>query len=372
MKRRQGNISKRGENSWQIKFDAPSVDGKRRQRYATVRGSYKDAQKKLTELLNEADKGMLAAPTRSTVGEYMQSWLDTATGRAPKTLERYRELFAWQIRPHLGEVPLQKLRPEAIRHWYAALVVSGLAPRTVHHAHRLLRQVLDCAVKDGKLSRNVADVHAPPKVKRTEVEILPADRIGDVLAALEGHTLYPIVALALGTGMRRGELLGLQWGDVDLDSAKLQVKRSLEETKAGLRLKEPKTDGSLRTIALPPQAVAMLREHKVEQMKFRLAVGVGKIDTDTLVFSDANGKPLSPHAVSRAWRRIVEAKKLPRVTFHALRHTHVSVLIAAGQDILSISRRIGHARASMTLDVYGHLMGGSDEAAAAVIAKVLK
>jgi integrase len=191
---------------------------------------------------------------------------------------------------------------------------------------------------------------------------------------LEGHSIYPIVALALGTGMRRGELLALQWGDVDLDGAPptLQVERSLEETKAGLRLKAPKTKRGRRSIVLAPATVSVLRAHKAEQMRFRLAVGAGKLDDETLVFTDIHGKPLKPHTVSRAWRRVVEAKRLPRVSFHALWHTHVSLLIKDGIDVLTVSRRIGHSKPSITLDVYGHLMGGADEAAAAAIAKVLK
>jgi integrase len=173
--------------------------------------------------------------------------------------------------------------------------------------------------------------------------------------------------------MRRGELLGLQWGDIDLDAAKpfLRVERSLEETKAGLRLKSPKTVRGRRNVTLPADTVAMLRAHKVEQMQLRLALGTGNIKADMLVFSDIEGRPLNPHTVSRAWRRVCDAKKLPSVSFHALRHTHVSVLINAGVDVLTISRRIGHARASMTLDVYGHLIRGGDEAAAKAIQGML-
>jgi integrase len=367
-----GNITKRSKNSWQIRFDAaPVADGKRQRRHVTVRGSYADAKRELTRLLAARDTGMLPSPTAATVGQYLQSWLDTATGRSPKTLERYRELARWQISPHLGDVPLQKLSPEMVRHWHAKLIdkVSAL---TTRHAHRLLRQVLATAVKDGTLARNVADVHKPPKVKRSEVEILTFEQIAAVQDALQGHTLYPIVALALGTGMRRGELLAIQWGDIDLDSATLQVKRSLEETSAGLRLKEPKSDAGWRTVTLSAATVGMLRAHKIEQMQFRLAVGAGALKDDTLVFTDINGQPLKPHTVSRAWRRVVEAKDLPRVTFHSLRHTHASVLIASGLDILTISRRIGHAKPSVTLDVYGHLMGGADAACAVAIGKILK
>jgi hypothetical protein len=158
-------------------------------------------------------------------------------------------------------------------------------------------------------------------------EILTRDQIGEVLTKLEGHTLFPIVAVALGTGLRRGELLGLQWGDIDLDAATLRVERSVEETKVGLRLKAPKTRRGRRNIKLPADAVAVLRDHKVQQLEIRLALGMGKPDATTLVFSDVEGELLKPHTISRAWRRVVASKKLPAVTFHALRHTHASMLI---------------------------------------------
>jgi len=172
--------------------------------------------------------------------------------------------------------------------------------------------------------------------------------------------------------MRRGELLALQWGAVDLDAAALRVERSLEETREGLRFKEPKSDAGWRTIILHSSTVAALRAHKIAQMQYRLAVGADKLDAATLVFTDMHGKPLKPHTVSRAWRRIVEARSLPRVTLHALRHTHASILIREGVDIVTISRRLGHGKPSVTLDVYGHLMGGADKSAALAIGKVLK
>ena len=335
-------------------------------------GTYKDAQRELTRLLSSADGGTHVDHTRMTVAEYLCSWFDGAHAQSPKTLERYRELSACQIIPHLGGIGLQKLRPEHLQRWHKELIESGLAARTVTNAHKLLHRVLADAVKNGTLARNVAEIRRPPKVEEIEIEILAPEQIADVLAKLEGHTLFPIVSLALATGMRRGELLGLQWGDVDLDAGTLRVERSLEETKAGLRFKPPKTKRGRRNITLPPDAVAMLRAHKVKQLELRLVLGLGKIEPSTLVFSDVEGEPLKPHTVSRAWQRVVVAKGLPHVSFHALRHTHASMLIRKGVDILTISRRLGHSAAAITLDVYGHLIEGADAAAAKAIEGVLK
>ena len=258
----RGNITRRGKLSWQIKFDVPSLDGKRQQRYATVKGSRQDAQKELTRLLAAADQGALPDPPSSTLAEYLRAWLDGPLGLSPKTLERYRELSERQIILHLGATKLQKLKPEHLQQWHGVLLAGGLSARTVGHAHQVLRLMLQCAVKNGTLARNVAAVHAPPKVEEDEIEILSADQIADVLAKLEGHTLYPIVSLALATGMRRGELLGLQWDDINLDARTIRVERSLEETNAGLRLKSPKTKSGRRNITLPSETADMLRAYK--------------------------------------------------------------------------------------------------------------
>ncbi len=372
-RRRRGHVAERGKNSWQLKFEVPSANGRRQTRYATVKvNTRQEAEKELTRLLNAADDGMLQDPTRATIAEYVRAWLGIAHGVSPKTLERYTELAERQIIPHLGATALQKLKPEAVTTWHSQLLAGGLSARTIGHANRVLRLVLAYAIKNGTLTRNVAAIHAPPKVEDEEVQILPPEQISVVLSALQGHMLHPIASLALATGMRRGELLALQWGDVDLDAAVLRVERSVEETKAGLRVKPPKTKRGRRTVTIDEATVAMLRAHKVKQMETRFALGMGKREDDALVLSGIEGKMISPHSVSRAWRAVCRVRRLPRLPFHALRHTHVSVLIRAGVDILTISRRLGHSKASVTLDVYGHLIGGADAAAAKAMAEVLK
>jgi integrase len=187
-----------------------------------------------------------------------------------------------------------------------------------------------------------------------------------VLDALKGRSLYPIVATALGTGMRRGELLALRWKDVDLDGAKLRVEQSLEQTKrGGLVFKAPKTRHGRRTITLPSSTVAVLREHLKATLERRFTLGQGKLPDGALVFATWDGSTRSPNAMSKEWRRAIHAAKL-KATFHSLRHTHASSLIAAGIDVLSISRRLGHGSPAITLGVYGHLFKPDDRAAAAI------
>ncbi|HRQ25789.1 site-specific integrase [Hyphomicrobium sp.] len=370
----RGNITRRGKSSWRLKFELEGeADGKRQTRYVTVRGKRADAERELTRLLSAADGGTLVEPRKTTVAEYIRAWLEGAHGLSAKTLERYRELSEGQIIPHIGSVVLQRLRPSAIQEWHAKLLAGGgkegrpLSARTVGHAHRVLHRALQRAVETEVLARNVASTISPPTVESEEVEILDAGQIALVLERLSGHPLYEISALALATGMRRGELLGLRWADIDLDGAAVRVERSLEETKAGLRLKPPKTKRGRRSISLPPSAVQVLRDHKVRQLEHRVALGLGKLEPEALVFCELDGSPMSPRAITGAWRRACVSLKLPLVMLHALRHTHASALIAAGLDVVTISRRLGHANPTVTLNTYAHLFRQTDSVAAEAI-----
>jgi len=235
---------------------------------------------------------------------------------------------------------------------------------------RVLRAALQEALKLELLARNVCDPVSPPKREGSEVEILDADQIATVFTAIKGDRLYPIAALAIATGMRRGELLALQWRDVDLERGTLSVERSLEQIGKGLRFKGPKSRHGKREISLPPSAIEGLRQHRRQQLELRLQLGVGKPSDDALVFSDHEGKPISPNNLSTWWRRAIA--KLPNVShvkFHALRHSHASALIAAGVDLVKVSRRLGHG--SITLNVYAHLFNKTDDDAAKAIEAAL-
>lgn len=387
----RGSITRRGRNSWRVKFDLEpdARTGKRRTKYATVRGKRADAERELTRLLASVDGGTFVEPATVTVAEHLRAWLGRMepgssappappTGISPKTAERYRQLAEAQIVPHLGNVRLQKLRPAHVHEWHETLLQSGskrgkpLAARTVGHAHRVLHRLLARAVGVELLSRNVAAAVPPPKVETPEVQILTQDQITSTLVSLAGHELETIVKLALATGMRRGEIAALRLSDLDLEHSTLTVERTLEETKAGLRLKQPKTRYGRRTISLPPSTVSMLREHRRKLLEERVQRGLGKPDQQSLLFGEADGSPMRPNAVSEKWRWARESLDLPGVSFHALRHTHASALIAAGLDVVAISRRLGHANPTITLNTYAHLFKKDDSGAASAIEAAMR
>jgi len=376
----RGNITKRGSTSWRLKYEAgdpDSITGKRRTRYVTLRGTKEGAQAELTRRLAEVDAGTAVEPSRITIAEYLRGWLGTGEGLSRKTLERYRQLAERQIIPHLGATLLQRLRPAQIHQWHSILLKSGgkggkpLAARTVGHAHRVLHRGLAPAFSLEIISRNVADAVPPPKVESSQIEILSAPDIPDVLAKLKGHRLYPIAAFALGTGIRRAELCGLVWGALDLDGATVRVERTLEETAAELRFKPPKTCYGLRTISLPSGVVEIMRAHRRHQAEQSLALGAGRLLADNLVFTLPDGSPYPPDQLSRDWGNVVRDRKLPRIMFHALRHSHASAVIAAGLDVVTVSRRLGHGSPAITLKVYAHEFASKDTTAAQVIEAVM-
>jgi integrase len=369
----EGAIDQRGPDSWRLRWRA---NGKR---YAKAfHGTKRAAQAELRRLLKSADDGMHVEPKRTLLADYLRGWLDADTDLSPKTLERYRQLAEQQIIPHLGKTPLQNLRPAHISEWHGTLLRSGgaggrpLSARTVGHAHRVLHRGLERALSLELAARNVAHAIRAPKVADTEIASLTAEQIADVLARLEGRALHPIAALALGTGMRRGEICALAWGAVDLDAATVRVERSLEETKAGLRFKPPKTRRGYRVISLPANVAEILRGHQRQQAEQRLLLGLGRAGPDDLVFARPDGSPYQPDALTRDWWHATVTLGLPRVSFHSLRHSSASALIAAGLDVGAVSRRLGHANPSITLRVYTHQFAASDADAAEAIERAMR
>jgi integrase len=369
-----GHIRQRSLGSWEIRYPvATGPDGQRRTATKTVRGSKRDAQIALRAAMGAVDRGEHVTPSKITVAEHVTARVEQwrAAGRiSPSTHEHYEQLAAMVV-AHLGDVAIQKITTLDIERWHTALRAKGLSPAVVTNAHNLLSRALSDAVRHNLLLRNLAREQKPPAGRSPEVAIVPADQIKPMLAKLEASDLHVPVVVALYCGLRRGEQVALRWRSVDLDGAKLHVVAALEETSSGLTVKTPKTAAGRRTISLPAIVVAALRAHRRAHLEMRLALGLGKPADDALVFPGVDGGYQSPRALSMAWKRTARRLGLPAVHWHALRHTHASMLIAAGVDVVTVSRRLGHSKPDMTLRVYSHLFAADDSAAAAAIDRAL-
>jgi integrase len=366
----KGHIKKRGR-SWSIVIDVgrdPGT-GKRKQKWMTVTGTKGDAQRKLRKYLTPLDEGTFVEPSKISVGEFLEQWLETYArpNTSGKTFERYAELVRKDLIPLLGMYPLQKLQPLHVQACYTKLY-ERLSAKTVLQHHRVLRKALQHAAKWGLVARNVAgtDLVDAPKPVHKEVRALDEIQTARLLVLARGRRFYLPVVLAVTTGMRRGEICGLRWGDVDLDAGVISVRQSLEQTKSGLRFKPPKTTKGRRRIDLGSLALDALQAHKVEQAKERLLIGKGYQDYG-LVVANVDGTPYPPDSLTSSFASMIRRtkdKELKRLRFHDLRHSHATQLFRQGIHPKIVSERLGHATVSITLDLYSHVLPGMQEDAA--------
>lgn len=345
--------------------------GKDRHKWHSVRGTRRDAQRELTRLLHEANTGLYVEPARMSVSEFLDRWLtDYAKPKvSPKTYERYREMVDGHIRPALGSCLLPKLAPLQVQAFYSSSSVKGrkdgkggLSAQSVVHFHRLLHKAFAQAVKWQLLARNPIQAVEPPRAQRQETRALDEDETASLLTRLGGTRLYMPVMLAVTTGLRRGEILGLRWNNIDFATSTIAVVQSLEQTKEGLRFKSPKTHRSRRSIAVPAITVEALRSHRAKQAEERLALGPAYNDHD-LVCPRPGGGPWPPDMFSTTFCAFVRRSGMKLFRFHDLRHSHASHLLKAGVHPKIVSERLGHSTVGMTLDTYSHVLPGMQEEA---------
>jgi integrase len=312
-------------------------------------------------------------PNRLTVAEYLEQWLQghVATNTAPKTHERYEEIVRIHLIPALGSLPLSALQPQHIQKYYAEALESGrrdgkggLSARTVHHHHRVLFEALRHAVKHGIIVRNPADAVDPPRPQNKEITMMGPSDVRLLLDAAKPTPYYVAFFTAVYTGLRRGELLGLRWCDVDLDLATLSIMQTLQQLRNRQYVfREPKSRRGRRQIALSPSLAVLLREHRATQEEAQKLLGKALAPSD-LVFSHPDGTPLRPDSVTRTFHRMVRALGLDGIRFHDLRHAHATIMLRQGVHPKIVSERLGHSTVAITLDTYSHVLPGLQEAAA--------
>jgi integrase len=296
------------------------------------------------------DAGLWPTGDRLTVAAYLEDWLDaTRDSIRPATWTRYRGIVRTHHVPHLGRIPLSKLTATDVERMLREMTGS---PRTRHHARAVLRTALQRAVAHGLILRNPAALAAPPRVEHREAEAWDAAQVRTFLQAVRGHRLEALFTVAVTTGLRQGELLGLRWSDVDLTAGTLTVRHALQRVDGRLQLVEIKTPRSRRTVPLPELALRALRKPQDGPL-------VG-----THLFTTQSGSPLYSTAVYRAFLDVIAAIGLPRIRFHSLRHTAASLLLAQGTHPRVVMEMLGHSTIALTMNTYSHVIPALERDAA--------
>ncbi len=378
MARRRGN----GEGSitrhktsglYMARYTVETATGaKRKTLYGKTR---QEVAVKLSKALADREGGFVFDAGKQTLGEYLDRWLSNSVRGTvrQRTYERYEGLVRVHLAPSIGPVKLKALTPDHVRKLYRDKLDSGLAARTVLHIHRTLSKALKQAVNDGLIPRNAAASVKAPQPRREEIRPLDREQVRALFGAagVAGERLEALYVVAVTAGLRRGELLGLKWEDVDLEAGMLQVRRTLSEPKGGCIFEAPKS-GKGRNIRLTRKATATLREHRKRQLEERIRIGT-LWQEHGLIFPSSAGTPLSGGNVTRAFKTLLRRAGLPTTTrFHDLRHTCATLLLRQSVNPKFVQELLGHGDVSLTLNVYSHILPDMGDTAAGAMDDALR
>lgn len=371
----KGHIRERSPGKWAIVLDVGERDpktGKKKRKWHSFAGTKRQAQSECARLIAELEAGNYVQPSKQTVSAFLIEWLAFIKPTvSPKTHERYTEICTKNLTPIIGDAVLSKLKTDKIDQGFAKALTEGrrqssggLSPRTVHHMRRVLIKALNQAVTWDRLTKNPALATTPPKIERQKMLAYDAAQTAALIEAFRPSRMFIPMLLAVMCGLRRGEILALRWQHVELgdNRRQLAIVQSAEQTKAGVRYKEPKA-GRARTVALSSMMLTELKAHKLRQAEEQLRIGI-RPDDDSFVIAQADGKPLKPVSLTHEWTRLLAKTFLPRIRFHDLRHTHASQMLANGVHPKVASERLGHSTVGITLDLYSHVMPGMQADAA--------
>lgn len=381
-----GWVEKRGENTWRLNVPGGTgPDGKRKIFRKNVEAKSKREAEKLLDLFSaEVLKGQYVEPSKLTFKDFAERWLrDYAEPNlAPKTVFRYRQLLESRILPAMGHLKMEEIKPVHLLEFYKNLQEEGirldgkpgvLSEQTILHHHRLLSAIFNDAVEWQVIPSNPASRVKPPKVKRKRARYYEEEQVAVLLKALEKESLKhkTLVVLALSTGLRRGEIMGLEWPDVNFEEGTITVRQAAQYLPGkGTFEKDTKNETSERIIAVPESVAALLKEYRKEWLENRLKVGDLWQGSDRL-FTTWDGRPGHAEWPSQWFAKFVRKHNLPPLSFHGLRHTSASLLISQGVHPKAISGRLGHSNISTTMDIYGHLLKSADREAADKLEGVL-
>jgi len=356
-----------------VELGTDPTTGKRLQKFYTVRGGKRKAEREAARLLTAAQAGELVTPDKITVGEFLELWLEKYVQRhcRPKTIENYTYHLTKHVIPCLGHVKLAKLKTLQLEDYYADRQASGrlkgeggLSAQSVLHHHRVLHEAFEHAIKWGYLLKNPAQHATPPRVNARDPQVLTEDESFLVIRAARDTRYYLPILLAVFMGLRRGEALGLRWPAIDWERKSLRVQEAYIQLDAGAEFGPTKTHRSKRPVTLPEFLIDALLEEKVAQEARKVEFPEVYKDQG-LVCCKPDGEPWPPEPFGKGFSTWLKKLPVPSITFHKLRHSHISQALERGENLAVISSRVGHTSKAFTLDRYGHALTGADAGLAA-------
>lgn len=360
-----GKVFQRG-NTWTYVVDLPrKASGKRNQKKVGGFKSKREANAALAATINQINTGQYVEPSKIILKDFLSQWTEDSVKQQNKksTASSYQYLLDSHVIQEIGAMPIDKIKPFHLQQLYRKKLESGklngkggLSSTTVRRIHNVLHKAFSTAVKWQLLQVNPADAVDAPRQNKNEMSYLTRDQVEDFLEAAEDSSYKPLYLTAIMTGLRRGELLGLRWSDVDLATGQATIKQTIVKLHDGsLAVEMPKTKSSARTVAFSSSVTAALKDHKRAQAEHRLKLGES-YENNNLIFASASGTPINPGNLYRHFKATLRKAQLPNIRFHDLRHTHATLMLEQGVHVKVVSERLGHSSIQITLDTYSHVL----------------
>ena len=353
-----------GSHFWQITIELPRdpITGKRNRRYKSVDGTKKEAERAMHEFIREIEKGYYVTDSKTTISEWIDTWLEVyiVPNVSPTTLSRYQGMIKRYIKPIIGHMQVQQLNTLAVQAWVNSLKTSPasgkeMSASTIKHAYHVLKGSLDKAVMAGVIPRSPCTGIMLPKGQKKPPVVYDEAQIKQLIEAAKGTEMELIIDIELCLGLRRGELLGLQWDNIDFEKNQIHVVRNRVVVDGKSTVKDPKTESSRRTVDVPVQLIQKLRQHKTKCLANRLRMGQAYTVTDYVIVHP-DGKPIYPEYVSQMFTKIQNKAGLPKCRFHDLRHLCVSIMLMQGVNVKVAQEHLGHKDISTTMNIYSHVL----------------
>lgn len=359
----RGSVVKRGKTYSIVFMMEDSKTGNRKQKWIGGYKTKKEAEKALSEAIYKSENGSFINPESITVSEYLLDWLKVYAepNLSITTIDGYCVNIKNHINPYIGNIPIQKLRPINIQELYNQLKLNGrsdgkggLSGKSILYVHRVLREGLEHAVRNQLLSRNPASDVKPPTIEKYTAEVFNSEEVCMLLETIKNTEYELPIALSAILGLRRGEVLGLKWSNVNLDEQNLNINNQIIPTSKGIINKKPKSKDSIRTIPIPSIIISMIKKQQRQQRENKLRFGAGYKDNN-LLCCKIDGSPFSPTYFTKVFSNILSEKGFKHIRFHDLRHSAATNMLKSGADIKTVSTILGHSNIGITLDIYSHV-----------------